>query len=599
MSTSSTTTTTGSGTFTSGSDYAVAAILAAFVFTTIGTWASGQLAGLLFKFTWPQVSLSEALPTAIRLPSHLSDPRQAWPEAARADLPGPAGFYIAALLVLAAMAAATLAVARWRSRARPVKGFASRAQLTRNLSATAALAKAKRLRPDLTGRRTVADVAVPLGTAIPARLPLYASIENSVAVFAAPRQGKSSQVIIPWLHQWNGPALVTSVRGDVIENTLTLRQAQSNGPIGIIDLSNAGWPHRLRWSHLVGCGKYEKARQRADIMVQVGKQDGGDSTNAGFFGMSAVNLLAGWLHVAAITGRTMNDVLKWALSEGDDEPITLLAGHPTAHPMVAAMLEGIYASPAETRSNLWTTVMTAVAPLVGETASDIFGPTVDGSFDMEDFLRRSGTIYVLVSEDDAADLAPLVTAFLQEVVTVAKRVADTMPGGRLSPPLGLFLDEVANVVPLPMLPALMSYAGGSGIFVVPVFQSLAQARKRWGRDGADMLWNAATVKVALGGLTGDELDDLSRLAGKYRETTVMIQHGPGGVTRSPSITDRDTITPEQIRTLDENRREALIIHATTPAVKTRMVRHYEGPHAKQYAKAVEDARALRSHGGAR
>jgi TraM recognition site of TraD and TraG len=39
------------------------------------------------------------------------------------------------------------------------------------------------------------------------------------------------------------------------------------------------------------------------------------------------------------------------------------------------------------------------------------------------------------------------------------------PGGRLDPPLGLLLDEVANIDPLPQLPALMSFVGASGIFV--------------------------------------------------------------------------------------------------------------------------------------
>ena len=58
------------------------------------------------------------------------------------------------------------------------------------------------------------------------------------------------------------------------------------------------------------------------------------------------------------------------------------------------------------------------------------------------------------------------------------------------------------------------------------------------------------------------------------------------------------MTPEAIRTLDEERREALVIHATTPAVKTRMVRHYEGRHAKAYAQATRDARILMGTTGA-
>jgi type IV secretion system protein VirD4 len=579
------------GVLTSVSDYAVAAVVAAVAFATAGTWVTGQLAGLLFTGSWPRTSLAEAVHVAARLPARLADPRMAWPAAVRDDLPGPVGMYTTAVLVAAAMTTMTVLVLRLARRGREQRGFASRRQLTSNLSANSVLAAARRLRPDLPGRPAITDVAVGLGRAVPSRMRLYASIENSVVLFAAPRQGKTSQVIIPWLADWPGPALVTSVRGDVVENTLALRR--DRGPVAVVDFAAEGWPYRLRWSPLSGCHRYEKARQRADIMVQVGKQGSTDSTNAGFFGLTATNLLAGWMHAAAICGRSMDDVLRWALSEGDDEPITLLAGNPSAHPHVASMLDGIYASPAETRSNMWSTVMTAVAPLVGETARYVFCPPTSESFDIEQFLRRSGTVYILVSEHDAADLAPLLSALVEEITPVAKRLGDTMPGGRLSPPLGMILDEVANVVPLPTLPALMSYAAGSGIFVTAVFQNLAQARGRWGRDGADMIWNSATVKIALGGLSGDELDDLSKLAGKYRETLTTIATGPHGATRTPSLHDRDTITPDEIRTLDANRREALIVHATTPAVKTTMTRHYEGPHAAQYAAAVEAARRLR------
>jgi type IV secretory pathway TraG/TraD family ATPase VirD4 len=53
-----------------------------------------------------------------------------------------------------------------------------------------------------------------------------------VAVLAAPRQGKTSQVIIPWLHTWPGPALVTTIRPDILLATATLRR--SNGPVAVM-----------------------------------------------------------------------------------------------------------------------------------------------------------------------------------------------------------------------------------------------------------------------------------------------------------------------------------------------------------------------------
>jgi type IV secretory pathway TraG/TraD family ATPase VirD4 len=256
------------------------------------------------------------------------------------------------------------------------------------------------------------------------------------------------------------------------------------------------------------------------------------------------------------------------------------------------MLDAAYRSPEGTRSNLWTTVQTAIAPLLAPTARTTFTPPPGQSIDLESFLKARGTIYLLISEKQATDLAPLISAFVDELTETAKRLADTSPGGRLDPPLALLCDEVANVVPLPHLPALMSYAGGSGIFVVAVLQNMAQAEKRWGREGSAMLWGASTVKIALGGLSGDELRELSALAGEYRELLTTHQRGGTGHSVQSTLHDRKTLPPAAIRTLSPQSREALVIHATTPAVLVRMTRHYEGPDRDAYARSVAAAAHL-------
>nr|WP_220183378.1 type IV secretory system conjugative DNA transfer family protein [Sphaerisporangium album] len=112
----------------------------------------------------------------------------------------------------------------------------------------------------------------------------------------------------------------------------------------------------------------------------------------------------------------------------------------------------------------------------GPTARATFTPAAGEGVDPEAFLKARGTIYLLVSEKQATDLAPLISAFIDELTETAKKLADASPGGRLDPPLALLCDEVANVVPLPHLPALMSYAGGSGIFLVAVLQNMARPR---------------------------------------------------------------------------------------------------------------------------
>lgn len=571
-------------------DILLAGLIAVAVTVMGGTWATGQLAGLLFKFTWPHVGIGDGLHIAVQLPHHWSDPRRAWPTASQHQLPGPAGFAVAAVLLLIAVVTLGWQVLRRVRRRRQVRGYASRTQLHRALSEQTALAKLPRLRPLGGATPTATSVAVDLGRAVGSGMRLWASIENTVLLLAPPRQGKTSQIIIPWLTGWDGPALVSSVRDDVAKATMTLRAA--HGPVAVLDL-NAVWPDQLRWSPVTGCHRFDKARARADVMVAVGKPEAGisDSTNAGFFGASATNLLAGWLHTAALTGRTMTDVVEWAFKPTDREPVALLRHHPDAAPGVAAMLDMVYQQPPETRANLWATVLTAIAPLLSENARDTFCPPAHASFDVEEFLNGDGTIYLHVSETQAADLAPLIAAFVDEIIETVKHVTPRLGLDRLDPPLGLFLDEVANVVPLPKLPAMASYIAGDGIFGVFVFQSFAQARDRWGRDGADMLWGAATVKIALGGLGGDELAEFSKLGGEYRETIITHQHSQQGTTISATLADRRTIAPHEVRLLDEADRQALIVHGTIPIVRTRMTRYHEGPDAERYQRAKADASA--------
>ncbi|OLE24215.1 MAG: conjugal transfer protein [Catenulispora sp. 13_1_20CM_3_70_7] len=557
----------------SPADYAIFALIVAVVVAVPGVYATGELAGII---------------THLRaLLHHLSDPKQAWPASARPDLPGPVGFAVAAALVLGAMGVVGVVAARRAWRGRSHRGYASRQHLSANLSERAVLNRGPVVRPSLAGVKfTVVDVGVSLGVATPSSMPLWCSVENSVLVLAAPRQGKSSQIIIPWLRSWPGPALTTSVRADVLENTALLRSQL--GPVAVMAPTGmVDWPHKVQWAPTRGCADFAKAWLRADVMVQVGKSSTtSDSTGAGFFGLTATTMVAAWLHAAAISGRSMDDVLGWALDPRITEPITILAEHPGADPRVASVLDGIYRSPAETRSNMFTTAMTALTPLLSATARDTFCPADGVGIDIEDFLRRSGTIYLMVSEKEATALAPLITAFLDDYTDTAKAIGDRSPRGRHDPTVGLFLDEVPNVSPHPHLPALMSYAGGSGIFIVAVAQNRAQIRARWGAEGDDMMWGSATVKIALGGLSGKDIEDFSDLAGPYRESLTTYQRGSNGTTMQTTLQDRKTITPDQVRTLDEARREALVVHATTPAVKVRMQRHYESPEAADYERAA-------------
>lgn len=41
--------------------------------------------------------------------------------------------------------------------------------------------------------------------------------------------------------------------------------------------------------------------------------------------------------------------------------------------------------------------------------------------------------------------------------------------------------------------------GGIGITTMPVLESMAQAREKWGDNAAGAIWDASIVKIVLGG----------------------------------------------------------------------------------------------------
>ncbi|HEY1914356.1 MAG TPA: TraM recognition domain-containing protein [Streptosporangiaceae bacterium] len=577
-----------------GLDYLIAVLAALFGTIAAGAWVTGEVAGILFRQRVPEVSPGQMGSIAVALTHHWNNPRLAWAPTARASLPGPAGFAVTAVVMLAGLVVAGWYCVRILAAHHSRQGLASRTQVQASLSPRSVVARGAVIRPSLARQKiTLTDVGVQVGSTIPGRMPVAVSAEDSALVLAAPRQGKTSQVIIPWLHTWPGPALVTSIRPDVLLATATLRQAR--GPVAVMAPTGMiSWPERLTWSPTTGCERFDKARARADVMVTVGKSERtSDSTDGGYFGLNATNLLAGWLHAAALAGKSASAVVDWAFDERRDDPIRILASHPQAASGTASMLDALYRLPPDTtRASLWTTAQTAIAPLLSPAARAVFTPPAGQGTDLSAFLRAGGTCYLMADERRAAALAPVISAFADDYIETAKTIADSQPGGRLDPPAGLFLDEVANIVPLPQLPALMSFAGGTGIFVTAVLQSLAQARNRWGRDAAEMLWGAATVKIILGGLAGGDLREISDLAGEYRETLTTWQRGRDHHSLQTTLHDRKAFTPGEVRTLPAHRREALVIHATTPAVRVRMTRHYEGPHCRQFAAAVERARGI-------
>jgi type IV secretion system protein VirD4 len=105
------------------------------------------------------------------------------------------------------------------------------------------------------------------------------------------------------------------------------------------------------------------------------------------------------------------------------------------------------------------------------------------------------------------------------------RSADRGDQQRSDPPVLLALDEVANIAPIPDLPAMISEGGGQGLVTLACLQDLSQARNRWPdrADGFPSLFGTTVVLPGIGDVR--TLEAMSTLAGDEEIPTRTVSVG--------------------------------------------------------------------------
>lgn len=376
----------------------------------------------------------------------------------------------------------------------------------------------------------------------------YASIEDSVVLLGPPRSGKGLHLAIPMILDSPGAVITTSTRPDNL--TATLRARQRKGPVAVFDPQGLarGIPSATRWSPIRGCEDPHLAMVRAKALTS-GTATG--TTDSNFWQASAEQAVRCLLHAAALAGCSPADLYRWSLSAVHArEAAMTLSTHPQAATGWHEALESITNSDPRQRDSVWSMVTIAFSAMADPRVLDSLSPAPHEHFDPERFLRDQGTVYLLGTSTGTVATAGIVGAFVEDVVEAARRLAARSPGSRLDPPLALILDEAANY-PLPSLPSLMSEGGGTGISTIVALQSLSQARAVWGEHAASAIWDAAIVKVVLGGgSNARDLDDLSKLIGQRPDPQTSTSTGPDGRrTTSTSTHQVPILEPGRLRTL--------------------------------------------------
>ena len=203
----------------------------------------------------------------------------------------------------------------------------------------------------------------------------------------------------------------------------------------------------------------------------------------------------------------MRDVLRWIDRHNGAPALEILASNAGEDAPATDLLAGIVATDSREQSGIWSTASGVLAAYRTEGA---LASTRAPPLDLEAFCGGANTLYVCSTGRRQRQFAPLVVAIIGDVRDAAyARSRD----GHAGPPTLLALDEVANIAPIPDLPAMVSEGAGQGLLVLACLQDLSQARVRWGAAADGFLSLFGTTVVLRGIADTATLRDISALAG--------------------------------------------------------------------------------------
>lgn len=436
--------------------------------------------------------------------------------------------------------------------------------------------RARRRRPELLGRarwatrhdleplavRTPEAGRIGLGVAQAGGQLLAAEPRHSVVVLGPSGSGKTESVVIPALRNWTGPAVVTSVKDDVLRATEAARG--DVGQVWVYDPTCSTGRASSTWSPLVSCTTWAGASQMAGWLVGAAA---GASTGSGdherFWSPLARKLLAPLLFAAAATDRPMSDVIRWLDTQEEREVAGLLEDLG-----VVEACHAFTASRARPGDTLGSVYATAEACLDVYTDPDVAASADSCDITPAGLLDGDGTLYLVAPLHAQDRLRPLFEALVMSVVREAQTRAQR--GAPVRPGLLLMLDECGTAAPLRDLPALAATGRGQGIQLVSVFQDRGQVEQRYGRLADSVLTNHRG-KLALSGI-GDlgTLDYFSRLLGETDVDQHSVTDSTSGRSTSTSQ-QRERLAPaEALRQLPLG--QGLLVYGALPAAWVRFPR---------------------------
>jgi len=243
------------------------------------------------------------------------------------------------------------------------------------------------------------------------------------------------------------------------------------------------------------------------------------------------------------------------------------AGRPLAAGCVSALTDFC-----TTSENTFASIKQTITSRMGLWLNPrVCAATETSDFDLRALRDRRMSLYLTVSPDNLARVAPLYNLLLQQLIDLNTRELPT--ADRHNVPVLVLLDEFARLGHAPAIARGFSYVAGYGLRLLPVLQSPAQLRAEYGPDTTEEIMANCGVEVAFAPKELKAAQELSERLGYWsylgRSQSKPTLLSSGRRTTTESQQRRALMLPQELTAMPSD--QLIVLRAGMPPVRGRKI----------------------------
>ena len=396
-----------------------------------------------------------------------------------------------------------------------------------------------------------------------------------VMMVAPTRAGKGVGFVIPNLLSFAGSVVGLDVKGENFEKTARLRALNGDEVFRFSPFDWANSTHRYNPLARVAAAP-SFAQQFTEVSILADLFLDKDNKTLDTFSEAGKSIFVAACLLAIQRGRpTLGEVNK--IVTGGDYKNAQYSAY--AEEAKEATVRELWINAASASSRLLTSNIQALmtAGLKQWDNPAVRTATDASDFEFAAFRKTPHALYIVVSEDHIATLAPLLRLMFADLIASLRL---NEPGSDEPWPVMMMIDEFQQMGAMPYLERAIHSLAAYGGRVAMIAQSLASLDRIYGPEGRESLENGAGLKLYITPRDQRTVREVSAAVGSTTREAVTRMYGRnkgilGATSTTSRLEERPLLSETEARTMDPD--EVIILASPQHPIRAQRIKYFEDP----------------------